>query len=138
LCRSSEPNERRADAGFTMIEALVALAVIAVALTAIGSLMAANVRSTRAVEQRLSLLETARALIAALPDRDQLAPGDSRGEIADERWRIDVLPFAADFVDPSQATPWVPQAVVLRVESPTGEILRVDTVRLRRAEGRGK
>jgi hypothetical protein len=51
------------------------------------------------------------------------------------RWRIDVLPFAADFVDPTQRTQWVPLDVVIRVESPTGEVVRLDTVRLRHADG---
>jgi len=118
-----------------MIEALVALAVIAVSLVAIGSLVAANVRGTRVVESRLALIETTRAILAALPDRAELTLGNSTGEFADNRWRIDVLPFTADFYDPTQQTPWVPQAVVVRVQSPTGEILRVDTVRLGRAQG---
>jgi len=42
-----------------------------------------------------------------------------------------VLPFYADFVDP-QAGNWIPQTVVLRVQSPAGPILQVNTVRLRR------
>jgi len=118
-----------------MIEALVALSVIAISFAAIGSLVASNVRATRTVDDRLSLVETARAVLAALPDREQLTRGDSRGEIADNRWRIDVSPFAADFVDPHRATPWVPQDVIIRVKSSMGQVLRLDTVRLRRASG---
>jgi general secretion pathway protein I len=118
-----------------MIEALVALAVVAISLAAIGSLVSANVRGTRALDERLELVATARTILTGLPGRQQLTPGNLTGEIADERWRIDVLPFAANFVDPKRATLWVPQAVVVRVESPSGEILRVDTVRLRRRQG---
>jgi general secretion pathway protein I len=117
-----------------MIEALVALAVIAISLSAIGSLVAANVRGTVAVDQRLSLVETARSVLVALPDRGQPAPGDSRGELAGNRWRIEVLPFTADFVDPSRPGPWVPRAVVIRMQSPNGELLRLDTVRLQRPQ----
>ena len=40
--------------------------------------------------------------MTGLPDRDQLAPGNFSGEIAGHRWRVDVLPFYADFVDPRQ------------------------------------
>ncbi len=54
--------------------------------------------------------------------------------MADHRWRLDVFPFIADFVDPSVPTPWIPEAIVLRVQAPTGEILRVDTVRLHRGK----
>lgn len=121
-----------------MIEALAALAVVAVALTSIGMLMSANIRATHSLDQRLALIETTRALLAGLPERDQLSVGDTSGAVADQRWRLDVMPFQADFVDPSVASPWVPEAVVLRVQAPTGEILRVDTVRLRRSQGDGQ
>jgi general secretion pathway protein I len=135
LCPSIDSESDSGHAGFTLIESLVALAIVAVALTAIGMLVAANIRATRSLEQRLQLIETARAILSALPDRDQLAMGDTRGEIAGQRWRLDVMAFSGSFVDQSVASPWIPQAVVLRVEAPTGEILRVDTVRLRRNPG---
>jgi hypothetical protein len=38
-------------------------------------------------------------------------------------------------VDPELATRWVPQTVVIRLQSPTGSILEISTVRLRRREG---
>lgn len=135
MCPSADPDASGSDAGFTLIEALVALTVMAISLAVIGSIVAANVRGTTTVDQRLSLVETARSLLTALPDRGDLTPGDTRGEMGGNRWRIDVLPFAADFVDPTQPTQWVPLDVVIRVESPTGETLRLDTVRLRHADG---
>jgi general secretion pathway protein I len=135
LCLSIEPENGSRQAGFTLIESLVALAIVAVALTAIGMLVGANIRATRSLEQRLQLIETARALLTALPDRDQITMGNTRGEIDGQRWRLDVMPFSGDVVDQSAASPWIPQTIVLRVEAPTGEILRVDTVRLRRNSG---
>jgi general secretion pathway protein I len=137
LSRSIDLDEGR-NAGFTLIESLVALAVLAVALTAIGSLISANVRATRSLGQRMALVEATRAILTALPGRGDLVPGDTTGELADHRWRIDVMPFVGDFVDPSSAGPWFPEAVVLRVQSPTGEILRIDTVRLRSGQGNGQ
>jgi general secretion pathway protein I len=138
LSPSTKLQSRDTSAGFTLIEVLVALAVLAVSLAAIGSLVATNIRATRALDQRLALSATARAILTGLPDREQLAVSNSSGEIARHRWRLDVLPFVADFVDPRRATPWEPQAVVLRVQSPTGQVLRLDTVRLRRAQGSTK
>jgi general secretion pathway protein I len=129
---------RASSMGFTLIEVVVALAVLAVSLTAIGSLVASNIRATRALDQRLALAATARAILTGLPNREQLSLSSSTGEIAGHRWRLDLLPFSATFVDPRRATPWVPQAVVLRVQSPTGQVLRLDTVRLRRGEGSKK
>jgi general secretion pathway protein I len=129
---------RDPSAGFTLIEVLVAVAVLAVSLTAIGSLVATNIRATRALDQRLALAAATRAILTGLPNREEVALSNSSGEIAGHRWRLDILPFVADFVDPRGVTPWVPQAVILRVQSPTGEVLRIDTVRLRRGQGSPK
>ena len=123
---------KRDTRGFTLIEVLVALSVVAISLAAIGSLIAVTTRGARAVGLHLTLIETARSIITGLPDRDQLEPGNFSGESAGHRWRVDVLPFLADFVDSQQPTIWSPQTVAVRVRSPSGKILQVNTVRLRR------
>ena len=138
MCRSAKPRCPDKEAGFALIEVLVALAVVAVSLAAIGSLVAANIRATRDLDQRLALVDTTRSIITGMPDREQLALGKMSGEIADYRWRLDVLPFMGNFIDPGQSTPWVPQAVVLRVVAPGGQMLRIDTVRLRHRPGYDK
>src|SRR5215813_12469722 len=84
---------RRHARGFTLIEVLVALSVVAISLAAIGSLIAVTTRGARAVGLHLTLVETARAIITGLPDRDQLEFGNLAGESAGHRWRVDVLPF---------------------------------------------
>jgi len=122
-------------AGFTLIEVVVALAVVAVSLAAIGSLMATTVRGMRAVDTRLALIETARAIETSLPDRSELKIGNVSGEFADHRWRVDVLPFLTGDVAASATNPWVPQTVIIRVQSPTGAIIEIDTVRLRPRTG---
>ena len=98
---------------------LVALTVVAISLSAIGSLVAVTIRGARSVGGHLALTETARAIMTGLPDRDQLAPGSFAGETASHRWRVDVLPFYADFVDTEKPN-WIPQTVVVRVQSPAG------------------
>jgi general secretion pathway protein I len=133
LSRSTQPDGR---AGFTIIEVLIALAIVAISLSSIGMLIATTVRGTRSIERQVAELETLRSILAALPDRDQLAMGSFAGERADHRWRIDVLPFAAGDLDAQGATSWVPQSVVVTVQSPGGGAIEVDTVRLRRRTGR--
>ena len=124
--------DRHGVAGFTLVEVLVALAIVAVSLTAIGSLMATTVRGTRSIDEHLTLVETARAIEAGLPDRADLKFGSLAGERGGYRWRVDVFPFHARFVDAQSTSPWIPEAVAITVQSPDGPILRLDTVRLRR------
>jgi general secretion pathway protein I len=131
LFRTTVSSRRKATTGFTLIEVLVALSVVSISLAAIGSLNAVTTRGVRSIGLHLTLVETARAIVTGLPGRDQLLPGNFSGEAAGHRWRVDVLPFQANFVDP-QATTWTPQTVVVRVQSPSGPILQVNTVRLRR------
>jgi general secretion pathway protein I len=135
LFRATASEHRRDRAGFTIIEALVALAVVAASLTALGSMIATSIRGTRSIEQHVALVETARAIETGLPSRDELAPGNFSGELAGHRWRVDVSPFAAGSVDATPSAAWVPQAVVITVRSPSGAMLQLNTVRLRRRSG---
>ena len=121
----------RGTEGFTLIEVLVALSVVAVTLSAIGSLIAVTIRGARSVSGHLALVETARSIMTGLPERGELGPGNFSGEAAGHRWRVDVLPFYANFIDPA-ASNWIPETVVVRVQSPAGPILQVNTVKLRR------
>ena len=130
----SGPYRRRKTAGFTLIEVLVALSVVAVALAAIGSLIATTVRGARSLDLRLTMIETARAIETALPDRNKVKLGNFSGELAGHRWRVDVLPYPATNVDPRLPTPWFPQTVVVRLQAPSGRILQINTVRLRKRE----
>jgi len=121
------PSNTHRDAGFTIIEVLVALAVVSAMLASIGALVATSARGSRIIERHVELVETARAIVSALPQRDQLASGD--GERAGHFWRVSVLPFAGG-IDPDLPSPWMPQTVVVAVRSPTGANFQVATVRL--------
>ena len=92
-----------ASAGFTLIEALVALAVAAVSLAAIGLLMAGNIRGSGRIEQHLGLVETLRAVETGLPDRTSLSAGTLSGEMHGQAWSVDIAPFPGDFVNPRAA-----------------------------------
>jgi general secretion pathway protein I len=130
LFRLIVPRNKGASAGFTLVEALVSLAVLAISLAAIGGLAASSYRSGLYVERHLAAVETAQAIVTGLPDRKDLAGGSLTGETAAHSWRVDTAPYLADFVAPTKTTVWSPQEIVVRVESPTGALLRFDTIRL--------
>lgn len=121
-----------ANAGFTIIEALVALALVTVVLSVIGPLIATSMRGVRSVEQHAALLATARAVEAGLPDRQHLVAGSLNGERAGHRWRFDVLPYSGGGIALDPRAPWALQTVVITVGSPSGATFKIDTVRLRR------
>lgn len=119
-------------AGFTLIEVVVALAVVAISLTAIGAVVTTSARGTRSMEQHLALVETTRIVAATLP-RDQQASLDGlSGEILGHRWRISLAPFIGSGIYQNPDSPWIPQTVVVRVRSPSGAISGFETVRLQR------
>jgi general secretion pathway protein I len=131
-CRIARSDGRppRGNAGFTLIEVLVAIAVLAVVLGAIGAVVGNTVRAIRSVDRRLPLLETAQSLIAALPTRDALQPGTQTGTSGEFRWRIDAVLLNRNVPDDAKAAKWMPLAITVRVQGNEGPPLRLDTVRL--------
>ena len=118
-------------AGFTLIEALVALAIVAAVLSSIGAVIATTVQGTRSIDQRLALTGAAETLLAALPARNLLKPGRQSGELAGHRWRIDVSPLnAAVTGEAPQTQRFVPLAVNMRLQAPGGPAIQITAVRL--------
>ena len=122
-------------AGFTLIEILVTLAVAAICLAAIGSLMAGNIRGSGRIAQHIALVETMRAVETGLPDRASLATGTLTGDLHGQAWSVDSAPFPDDAGNPRAAKIWTPQAIYLTVQSPSGTLLHLETIRLVKKTG---
>ena len=88
MCRLANP-ETRGIAGFTLIEALAALAVMGAGLAAIGPLAGSSLRAGLYAERHLAEIETARKIIAGMPSRDALPVGRLTGALDAHDWRID-------------------------------------------------
>jgi general secretion pathway protein I len=129
LWRPANPEGRGID-GFTLIEALAALAVMGAGLAAIGALANSSVRAGLYAERHLAEIETARRIIAGMPSRDALPVGRLTGALDAHDWRIDSTLIGA----PAAAgdTLWTPQRIEVSIQSPSGAILKIDTIRLRR------
>jgi general secretion pathway protein I len=132
----TQPRNKDARAGFTLVEALVSLAILSIALAAIGALAASNIRSGLYVERHLAEVETAQAIVTSLPGRGELPAENLTGEIADHRWSVDAAPYLGDLVDPKAASAWSAQTILVRVLSPSGALLSFDMIRLARRPAR--
>jgi len=131
LFPATPPSTDRRDAGFTIIEVLIALAIVAVSIVAIGSVMATNVRGVRSLEQHVALMQATRTVMTAgIPTRTKLGPGALSGRIDDYRWTIDVEPLGGDWEVPGADVAWVPELVKVRVRAPGGGAIDLETVRL--------
>lgn len=130
------PTERR-EAGFTIIEVLIALAIVAFVIVGIGSVMSTNARGVRALENHVALVQTAQTVLAtAIPPRKDLAPGMLSGQIRDYRWQVDIGPVGGGWVVGDADAAWLPELVRVRVRSPSGATMELETVRLMRGPRR--
>ncbi|MCI0467186.1 MAG: prepilin-type N-terminal cleavage/methylation domain-containing protein [Beijerinckiaceae bacterium] len=119
-------------AGFTLIEALVALAVAAACLTSIALLMAGNIRGPARITQHLSLAASLRTVETGLANRTALTAGNLAGEMYGLAWSVAVTPLPTDINNPRAAALWSPQSIVITVQSPSGGLLQLETIRLAR------
>jgi general secretion pathway protein I len=122
----------RTDAGFTVLEVLVALAIVAVSIVAIGSVMSTNSRGVTALENHIALVETAQTVLATeISERKDLAAGSKAGQLRNYRWQVDVSPVGGDWEPPSDSkVGWTPELVKIHVRSPTGAQVDLSTIRL--------
>jgi len=132
--RQPQDQARRTGAclGFTLIEVVVALAVVATLLTAIGAVVTVSSRGTRSLEQHLALVETTRIVAATLPRAEEITLDGLSGETLGHRWRVGISPFVGGGISLVPNSPWIPQTVVVRVRSPSGAVYGFETVRLQR------
>ena len=145
---ATQPRRER-QAGFTLLEVLVALALLASAMAAIGSLASVGRRASWIEGERAELAQVARRLVNEMTDRAFAGP--VTGEADGYTWRIEAkmigpVPVPTAPAEPSASAPsaqfpfgrpgqpqqvaWVPFRIVLRVTGPGGAIAEIVTVRL--------
>ena len=129
MCQPVSP-EASGIAGFTLIEALAALAVMGAGLAAIGSLGSSSLRAGLYAERHLAEIETARKVIAGMPSREALPVGRLTGSLDAHDWQINSALVGAPAAVGD--TLWTPQRIEVSVRSPSGAMVKIDTIRLRR------
>lgn len=114
----------RRQRGYTLIEVLVAFAVLALALTFLLGTLAGSTRQVRWSSDSGRAALHARSLLANIGVGAPLQPGREEGEFEDGRyrWQLEVAPW----VDPLRPAvpiedPFAPQLLQLRLELVWGE-----------------
>ena len=129
MWQSAKPSDLRID-GFTLIEALAAVAVVATGLAAIGALADSSIRSDVHTRRHLAQIFATREIVAGLPRRDEMPFGRLSGVHDGQNWSIHSTLLQT--AKAAGASEWVPQGIVLLVRSPYGSTIEIDTIRLRR------
>ena len=130
MSRAAPPTIDSSEAGFTVIEVLIALAIVAVSIVAIASVMSANARGVQSMGDHVALVQSARRIMnSEIPPRKELGPGTLSGATDGYQWRIEISPMG-DWIVPDTDAPFVPHLVKIRVRSASGAEYDLQTVRL--------
>jgi len=85
-----------AEQGFTLVEALVALAIVVLALAFLYQALGGGLQAGIAAEQQWRAAEAAERLLGELGRSTPLRDGVTKGELGDgRRWTLRVEPFSA-------------------------------------------
>jgi prepilin-type N-terminal cleavage/methylation domain-containing protein len=121
-----ERSDRRA--GFTLLEALVALALLLIFASAIGPHLSQARRIMANAEGRVAAQILLRSLLNAPFDRSNLARASQEGETSGLHWRIDTEPAVA--VRAEGQLNWAAFRVVASVSWAPGQVIMAETIRL--------
>ncbi len=119
--RSPSTTDRRR--GFTLLEVLVAFAVLAVALGVAFEIFATGLRGARSADALTRAVLIAESRLARVGVETELTPGESEGETDDgTRWRIEIHDQPAEDGDDERVvTPSLPVLLDIIVTVSWGE-----------------
>jgi prepilin-type N-terminal cleavage/methylation domain-containing protein len=124
----SERSDRQA--GFTLLEALVALALLLVFASAVGPHLSQARRIMANAEGRVAAQVLLRSLLNAPFDRSSSARASQEGETSGLHWRIDTAP--ASSVRAQDQSTWSAFRMVASVTWAPGQVIMAETIRLRK------
>jgi prepilin-type N-terminal cleavage/methylation domain-containing protein len=154
--RSIDDDRNRSSSGFTLIEALVALALVLAFAAALGRLLFQAHRIMLTADGQVAAQVLLRSLLDTPVDRTSLASASHDGETQGLRWRVVAVPMDVDAwlppLPPPSPSPspsplpgasssprpdhvnWAAFRVVASVSLPSGQVITGETVRLGKVE----
>jgi general secretion pathway protein I len=123
---------RRASGGFTLIEALVAIVILALSLSALLSAHNTGLRGAATVDDHLRARLLAQSLLAEW-SRHRAPHAPARGQNGRFTWTVSVSPFQGAVAPKGDdAGPWMLHELTVTVEWPHRRQIRLNTLRLLR------
>jgi prepilin-type N-terminal cleavage/methylation domain-containing protein len=130
----SSRDDGKGEAGFTLLEALVALAVVLVFAAALGPHLSQARRIMDHAEGRVAAQVMLRSLLDAPFDRFGLANASQKGEAGGLRWRIVAEPVLAAAPGAPDQSKWLPYRVTASVAWGADQVITAETIRLGRPQ----
>lgn len=127
------PDDGKGQAGFTLLEALVALALVLAFAAVLGPHLSQARRIMDHAEGRVAAHVLLRSLLDAPFDRSGLASASLKGEANGLRWSIVAAPVAAAPGAPDKQK-WLPYRVRASVVWDADQVVTAETIRLGRPE----
>jgi general secretion pathway protein I len=115
--------------GFSLIETLIATAIVAGALAVTWQVVETGARQARAVEDRRLAILVAQSRLAAVGAAQNSSFGETRGTADGVRWRVSVKPYAQG---PASAAKLEEVTVVTGMEGDKRDLFSLSTVRVAR------
>jgi len=121
--------------GFTLLEVVVALAILSLSLGTLVQIFGGSARNAVAIDQYSRTVLVAESQLAMVGDGGALDSGTQEGDAAGYRWRRTVEPYTEGRWS-SAAWPIRPYRVSVEVRSGAGRgpQVRLETIRLGRTE----
>lgn len=123
------PGVRSGDAGFTLLETLLAMVILAMSLTALYQSTVTSTRAISAADLHMEARLLADTLLAEQSSLVAPKPGITNGKFRDLQWQVTMEPATAAWAQTSAESGWMAYLVTVKVQWPPNRSLILVGVR---------